>query len=138
MAGMRATFPVGTPGAALDALVRAPLWAEGLDYNHGTGHGVGVNVHEFPPRVNPGSRTPLEVGQVFSIEPGVYIEGVGGVRIENLCTVRPDDAHEGSWRVEPLTFSPLDMSLVDPSLLTESERAFLSGYAATWAARSER
>lgn len=129
MAGMRATFPVGTPGAALDALVRAPLWAEGLDYNHGTGHGVGVNVHEFPPRVNPGSRTPLEVGQVFSIEPGLYMPKFGGVRIENLVTVEPLPGVQGFLRVKPLTFCPLDKRLIDTKRLDAGEKAWLAAYA---------
>ena len=129
MAGMRATFPVGTTGAAIDALVRAPLWAEGLDYNHGTGHGVGVNVHEFPPRLNPSSRTALEVGHVFSIEPGLYLPKFGGVRIENLCTVEPVPGVEGFLRVKPLTFSPLDKRLIDTKRLDAGEKAWLAEYA---------
>jgi Xaa-Pro aminopeptidase len=129
MAGMRATFPVGTTGAAIDALVRAPLWAEGLDYNHGTGHGVGVNVHEFPPRLNPASRTALEVGHVFSIEPGLYLPKFGGVRIENLCTVEPLPGAEGFLRVKPLTFSPLDKRLIDVRRLDPGEKAWLAAYA---------
>lgn len=128
IAGMRAVFPVGTIGSQVDALVRAPLWAEGLDYNHGTGHGVGINVHEFPPRVGPTSTTPLEVGHVFSIEPGIYRPSFGGIRIENLCTVEP--AQEGFLRIKPLTFCPLDTRLIDSKRLSAEERAFLKEFKA--------
>lgn len=129
VAGMRATFPAGTTGAALDAIVRAPLWAEGLNYNHGTGHGVGINVHEFPPRVAPGANVPLEEGHVFSIEPGVYLPKFGGIRIENLCTVEKVPKMDGFLRVKPLTFSPLDKRLIDTKLLLPAEKAWLSDYA---------
>ena len=74
----------------------------------------------------------IEVGQVFSIEPGIYQQGVGGVRIENLCTVVQDPEHEGFLCVEALTFSPLDERLIDPALLDAAERAFLDGYRARW------
>lgn len=126
--GMRALIPEGTRGAQLDALVRAPLWAEGLDYNHGTGHGVGINVHEMPPRVAPSSLTPLEVGQVFSIEPGVYLPSFGGIRIENLCTLEPATAVPGFMQVKPLTFSPLDERLIDPKRLTTEEKSFVKWF----------
>jgi Xaa-Pro aminopeptidase len=131
---MRARIPVGSTGEQLDALVREPLWREGLDYGHGTGHGVGVNVHESPPRVTIGSRFILEPGHVFSIEPGVYLPSFGGVRIENLCTIVEDDlpAREGVprrfMRVKPLTFSPLDARLIDKKMLTTSERQFLTWF----------
>lgn len=126
IAGMRAVLPEGAKGVQLDALVRAPMWAEGLDYNHGTGHGVGINVHEFPPRVGPSSQTPLEIGHVFSIEPGYYKPSFGGVRIENLCTVVPGP--KGFIRVEPLTFSPLDARLIDTRMLSSDEKSFLARY----------
>lgn len=127
IAGMQAVLPEGARGVQLDAIVRAPLWSEGLDYNHGTGHGVGINVHEFPPRVGPRSQTPLEEGHVFSIEPGFYTPKFGGIRIENLCTVEkgPDD---GFIRVRPLTFAPLDKRLIDTKALSATEKAFLSWY----------
>lgn len=130
IAGMQAVLPEGALGIQLDALVRAPLWAEGLDYNHGTGHGVGINVHEFPPRVGPKSQTPLEPGQVFSIEPGYYKARFGGIRIENLCTV--DAGPTGFIKVRPLTFAPLDKRLIDTKRLTGPEKAFLSDYAERW------
>jgi Xaa-Pro aminopeptidase len=134
IAGMCARIPVGTTGEQLDALVRQPLWQAGLDYGHGTGHGVGVNVHESPPRVAIGARVPLESGQVFSIEPGVYLPDVGGVRIENLVTLvddketPPKGVPRTFMRVKPLTFSPLDLRLVDRSLLTKHELAFLKWF----------
>ena len=127
IAGMKAVLPEGSRGSQLDALVRAPLWAEGLDYNHGTGHGVGINVHEFPPRVGPASQTVLEPGHVFSIEPGLYDPGFGGIRIENLCTVEPGPP--GFIRVVPLTFSPLDARLIDRKMLNPDEKAFLEAFA---------
>ncbi len=128
IAGMSARIPVGATGAQVDGLTRGPMWAEGVDYAHGTGHGVGIDVHESPPRIASVSVTPVEEGHVFSIEPGIYQEGVGGVRIENLCTVVPDEEIPGFLRVEPLTFAPLDLRLVDDRLLTERERTWLHGY----------
>lgn len=128
VAGMRAMFPRGTTGAALDAIVRAPLWAEGLNYNHGTGHGVGINVHEFPPRIAPGTNVPLEEGHVFSIEPGVYLPKFGGIRIENLCTVEAVPNNDDFLRVKPLTFSPLDKRLIEAKLLTPDEKAWIGAY----------
>jgi Xaa-Pro aminopeptidase len=128
IAGMSARIPAGARGDQLDALVRAPLWKAGLSYNHGTGHGVGINVHEFPPRIGPQGRAPLEAGQVFSIEPGVYLDAFGGVRIENLCTLVEAKDAPGYLDVVPLTFSPLDARLVDTKLLTREESAWLRGY----------
>ncbi|MBH1989406.1 MAG: M24 family metallopeptidase [Myxococcaceae bacterium] len=128
IAGMTARFPIGTTGAQLDALVRDPIWREGYTYPHGTGHGIGVNVHEAPPRISPASSFPMEENQVFSIEPGVYIEGFGGVRIENLCTVIRDSERSGFLKVIPLSFCPLDDRLIDTGLLTSSEMTFLTHY----------
>ncbi len=134
IAGMRARLPVGATGEQLDALVRQPMWQAGLDYGHGTGHGVGVNVHESPPRVTIGSRTVLEPGQVFSIEPGLYFPDFGGIRIENLCTIVEDKVKprkgvpRSFLRVVPLTFSPFDARLIDRALLSASERAFLAWF----------
>jgi len=130
MAGMSARLPVGTSGQQLDALVRAPIWAGGYDYRHGTGHGVGVNVHEAPPRIGTRGGTPVEQGQVFSIEPGVYLEGWGGIRIENLCTLEPAPGAPGFLDMVPLTFAALDERLIDETLLNETERAWLDRYAA--------
>jgi Xaa-Pro aminopeptidase len=129
IAGMTARVAKGAVGAQLDGITRAPLWAEGLDYAHGTGHGVGINVHESPPGVTKMSTLGIEEGHVFSIEPGLYVEGVGGVRIENLCTVTAEGEKEGFLRVEPLTFAPLDARLIDDSLLNDREREFVAWYA---------
>jgi Xaa-Pro aminopeptidase len=139
IAGMSARLPSTATGGQLDALVRAPIWAAGYDYGHGTGHGVGVNVHESPPRISIGSTVPIEPGQVFSIEPGVYLEGWGGIRIENLCTLvaepvvkrkkgMPDYQGRRFVRVQPLTFSPLDHRLIDKTMLTNHEKKFLSWF----------
>ena len=128
IAGMSAVIPEGAKGYQLDAITRAPLWAEGLDFNHGTGHGVGVNVHEFPPRIGPNAAAVLEEGFVFSIEPGIYLPRFGGVRIENLCTLVKAKGRKGYLAVQPLTFSPLDKRLIDRSRLTAEEKAWLSTF----------
>jgi len=138
IAGMRAVVPEGARGYQLDAITRAPLWEEGLDYNHGTGHGVGVNVHEFPPRIGPTAAAKLEAGHVFSIEPGVYRPEFGGVRIENLCTLVRSKKRPGFLEVVPLTFSPLDPRLIDPALLREDERRWLAEFEGRFSARPER
>jgi Xaa-Pro aminopeptidase len=129
IAGMSAVVPEGARGYQLDAITRAPLWVEGLDFNHGTGHGVGVNVHEFPPRIGPTASARLEEGFVFSIEPGLYLSAFGGIRIENLCTVQKSAKRPGFIEVVPLTFSPLDKRLIEPKLLTAEEKAWLASYA---------
>ncbi|MEM1025541.1 MAG: M24 family metallopeptidase [Myxococcota bacterium] len=128
MAGMRARLPEGATAAQLDGIVRAPIWEAGGDYAHGTGHGVGINVHEFPPRLSAASSDVLCPGQVFSIEPGWYDPEVGGIRIENLCTLVPSPTHPGFNEVEPLTFCPLDERLVDPTALTDADRSWLARY----------
>lgn len=138
IAGMRAVVPEGARGYQLDAITRAPLWEEGLDYNHGTGHGVGVNVHEFPPRIGPTASAKLEAGHVFSIEPGVYRPEFGGVRIENLCTLVRSKQRPGFLEVVPLTFSPLDPRLIDSSLLREDERRWLAEFEGRFSAPPER
>ncbi len=128
IAGLSARIKKGALGCELDAIVRYPLWQAGVDFAHGTGHGIGISVHEFPPRIAPKSQTPLMPHQVFSIEPGIYIENLGGVRIENLCTLVEDDEANNFLRVLPLTFCPLDNRLIDDSLLSDHERYFLAYY----------
>jgi Xaa-Pro aminopeptidase len=134
IAGMSARVPRGVTGEQLDCIVREQMWRHGLDYGHGTGHGVGVNVHESPPSVRIGNRGTVEPGQVFSIEPGVYIPGWGGIRIENLCTVVDDPVAQQPGvprpflRVKPLTFSPIDRRLIDRTLLTDHEKRFLAWF----------
>jgi len=131
----RARWPKGLAGRDLDALARAPLWMAGQDFNHGTGHGVGVylSVHEGPQRLSKTSEIPLEPGMILSNEPGYYREGAFGIRLENLVVVeeaeRPvggDDRDQLSFRT--LTYVPLDLRLIDASALAPGERAWLNAY----------
>ncbi len=129
-------FPAGTVGKQLDTVARLPLWRAGLNYNHGTGHGVGffLNVHEGPQSISPTRCTgaPLEAGNILSIEPGYYKEGRYGIRIENLALVVPDpeaSTPEQPWlRFEPLTLCPIDTRLVDRALLAPEELRWLNDY----------
>ena len=134
-----AVFPAGTSGVQLDALARQHLWAVGLDYAHGTGHGVGhyLSVHEGPQRiVKPGSPAgpgdePLVPGMVVSNEPGYYKPGEYGIRIENLLLVVAREIAEAETQMlafETLTLAPIDRSLIDVRLLTSSERAWIDSY----------
>lgn len=129
-----AKFPAGTSGQQLDALARQFLWQVGLDYDHGTGHGVGAYlcVHEGPARIaKKGSPVPLEVGMVLSNEPGYYAEGKYGIRIENLVTVIKVGATPQGKDVlgfETLTLAPIDTRLVDVAMLTNDERNWLNAY----------
>jgi Xaa-Pro aminopeptidase len=133
----RQKFPEGTSGLVLDGVTRSLMWNAGLDYGHGTGHGVGafLNVHEGPQRIAMrGSEEPLQAGMIVSNEPGYYQEGWGGIRLENLYVVMVDDdlpAHPSGkrWlRLEPLTLIPFDTRLIDWSQLAEPERAWLRQY----------
>ena len=127
-----ARFPRGTTGAQLDTLARQFLWQAGLDYDHGTGHGVGhyLNVHEGPQRISrPGPGAALQPGMVVSNEPGYYKTGAYGIRIENLVAViEPDGAENGFLSFETLTLAPIDRALIDPAMLTADERAWLDAY----------
>jgi Xaa-Pro aminopeptidase len=128
-------FPAGTTGHQLDAIARQPMWMAGLDYDHGTGHGVGsyLGVHEGPQRIAKGVNTqPLLTGMILSNEPGYYREGYWGIRIETLQVVTPAAPIPGGERpmhgFEQLTFAPHDRRLIDVSLLTEAERAYVDAY----------
>ena len=126
-------FPKGTSGMALDATARRPLWEIGLDYDHGTGHGVGsfLAVHEGPQRIAKlGTIVPLEDGMILSNEPGYYKEGEYGIRIENLITVRPADSAEGRdmFEFENLTWAPIDRNLIDVNGLNDSELTWINSY----------
>ncbi|MGD9538831.1 MAG: aminopeptidase P family protein [Alphaproteobacteria bacterium] len=130
-----ARFPAGTSGSQLDALARQYLWQAGLDYDHGTGHGVGsyLSVHEGPQRISKlPSTTALEPGMIVSDEPGYYKAGAYGIRIENLVVVTPAAGMAGAERpllgFETLTLAPIDRRLVDPALMSADEIAWLNGY----------
>lgn len=128
-----AVFRHGTCGLQLDLLARAPLWEIGLDFNHGTGHGVGylMNVHEGPQRIaNRGNMVPMEEGMLTSDEPGIYLTGRYGIRIENLmlCT-RAFETETGRFLCfETVTMVPYDRRAIDPSRLTEKEIVILNSY----------
>lgn len=134
----RARFPRGTLSPMLDALARAPMWQEGLEFGHGTGHGVGyfLNVHEGPQSISkaiPDATMAMEPGMVTSVEPGVYRPGQWGVRIENLVMNVPAQTPEGSTfaemlEFETLTLCPIDTRCIDRSLLREDEVAWLNAY----------
>ena len=131
-----ARFPHGATGENLDVLARLPLWEQGLDYNHGSGHGVGfiLSVHEGPQsfrwRSTDGRRIPLEEGMVISNEPGYYEAGKFGIRHENLVLVRAGETTDyGQFMyLEPLTMAPFDRDAIDVALLTEPELALLNDY----------
>ena len=141
MALSRARFPRGTLAPMLDAIARAPLWEHGLDYGHGTGHGVGyfLNVHEGPQsisRVVPDATMAMEPGMITSIEPGVYRPGQWGVRIENLVMNVPATGLERSpfgefLGFETLTLCPIDTRCIERDLLRADEIEWLNAYHAT-------
>jgi Xaa-Pro aminopeptidase len=131
----RTRFPRGTPSPMLDAIARAPLWAESLEFGHGTGHGVGyfLNVHEGPQSISKAVPTPemaMEPGMVTSIEPGLYRPGRWGIRIENLVlnVPAPSDEFGDFLEFETLTLCPIDTRCIDRSLLREDEVAWLNAY----------
>jgi len=128
-------FPVGTNGGQLDALARQYLWQAGLDYDHGTGHGVGsyLAVHEGPQRIaKRASAVAFKPGMIVSNEPGYYKTGAYGIRIENLVVVTEAEAPSGAERpllaFETLTLAPIDRALVEPALMTPEEIAWLDSY----------
>ena len=130
-----AQFPKGTRGSQLDVLARQYLWAAGLDYAHGTGHGVGsfLSVHEGPQRIATSSvgDEPLQPGMILSNEPGYYKAGEYGIRIENLVLVERREvagAEQEMMGFETLTFAPLDRHLVEVAMLTDAEREWLNCY----------
>lgn len=129
-----ARFPKGTSGAHLDVLAREKLWEAGLDFDHGTGHGVGhyLSVHEGPARIAKTGHVPLEPGMLMSNEPGFYKAGAWGIRIENLVVVTAPEAIDGGERpmlgFETVTLCPIDRRLIRPALMTERELAWLDAY----------
>jgi len=136
-------FPRGTRAPMLDAIARAPIWAAGIDYGHGTGHGVGyfLNVHEGPQTISPSAppdpHTAMEIGMITSIEPGIYRPGRWGIRIENLVLNQHVETSEfGEYLgFETLTLCPIDTRCLDRALLRADEIAWLNDYHATVRAR---
>ena len=135
----RAVFPEGTRGSQLDSFARQFLWSAGLDYAHGTGHGVGsfLAVHEGPQRISPvgssqpGGDEPLKAGMILSNEPGYYKTGEYGIRVENLVLVVPVEvpgAEKKTLGFETLTFAPLDQALIDVAMLSAEERRWVDDY----------
>lgn len=129
-----ARFPKGTRGIDLDPLARTPLWQAGLDYDHGTGHGVGsyLSVHEGPQSISKRGMTVIEPGMIISNEPGFYREGAYGIRLENLVLVEALSPIAGGERdmmsFETLTLAPFDRRLIAADQLAEGERAWLNAY----------
>jgi len=129
-----ARFPKGTRGQDLDPYARRPLWEAGLDFDHGTGHGVGsyLSVHEGPQRLSRLGSVALEPGMILSNEPGYYRKGKYGIRLETLVLITPLEEIEGGERemmgLETLTLVPFDRRLIDPKQLTRSELAWLNAY----------
>jgi Xaa-Pro aminopeptidase len=129
----RAVFPDGTTGAQLDTLARQFLWQAGIDFEHGTGHGVGsyLSVHEGPARISKLGTTPLKRGMILSNEPGYYKTDAFGIRIENLELVvekQIDGAEKPMNGFETLTFAPIDRRLIDLAMLSQKELAWLNAY----------
>ena len=125
-------FPQGVCGAHLDSFARRALWAAGLDYDHGTGHGVGsyLSVHEGPIGLSRAARpVPFEAGMILSDEPGFYLPRAYGIRLENLLLVQAADVGDGRFlRFETLTLAPFDRRLLQPALLSAAERAWVDAY----------
>jgi Xaa-Pro aminopeptidase len=132
----RAVFPEGVAGPHLDAFARQELWRAGLDYDHGTGHGVGsyLSVHEGPAGISRAARpVPLQAGMILSNEPGYYLPGSYGVRLENLLLVQPADlpqARKKFLAFETLTLAPFDRTLIEPALLPREALKWLNEYQA--------
>ncbi len=127
-------FPDGVAGPHIDTLARAPLWQVGLDYDHGTGHGVGsyLSVHEGPAGISRAAKPiKLAPGMILSNEPGFYLPGDYGIRLENLLLVQPAPEHSAGkpfLRFETLTLAPFDRALIDTTQLTRAERAWVNAY----------
>src|SRR6185503_5049422 len=135
-----AVFPEGIAGSQLDPFARQALWAHGLDFDHGTGHGVGsyLSVHEGPARISKLGNTALKRGMILSNEPGYYKTGAYGIRIESLVLVVEAPAEPGGEKplnaFETLTLVPIDARLIERALLTADEIAWLDAYHARVAA----
>jgi len=123
-----AVFPENTWGSVVDGVARQPIFKEGLNYNHGTGHGVGINVHEGGYRLSTTSNIPLKENTVGSIEPGIYIPGFGGVRLENVAAVERHDEHKNMLKFRSMVFVGFDHDLINFDMMTEEEKTWLDEY----------
>lgn len=130
LACQSAVFPEGTKGNVLDGLARTPLRKRGYDYAHGTGHGVGVHVHEPGVRLSSISNVPMKAGQAVSIEPGIYVPGFGGVRLENIVYVEKHPDYPNMLRFKPFVYIGFDPALIDMTLLNDEEKMILEEYEA--------
>lgn len=130
LAVQSAVFPEGTKGIVLDGLARNAMRKKGYDYNHGTGHGVGIHVHEPGVRLSSISSVPMKAGQVVSIEPGIYIPGFGGVRLENIAWVEKHPDFPEMLRFVPLVYIGFDPALIDMNALNSEEKLLLEEYEA--------
>ena len=128
LALLNARFPKGTLGKEIDAIARKPIVEAGYNYSHGTGHGVGINVHEYGYSITPQSEIEIREGTVGSLEPGLYIEGVGGVRLENIVTVIEDPDNEDYLRFKNFIYIGFCPELIDESMLSDAETVWLTTY----------
>lgn len=125
---LNAEFKPGTPGEELDQLARKPLKEHGLDFAHGTGHGIGINVHEKGYSIRPNSKVPLTEGLVGSLEPGFYAPGVGGIRLENIALIEKHPQKQDMLHFRNLVFIGFDQKLINKELLSETEISWLANY----------
>lgn len=125
---MNAIFPEGTWGSVVDGVARQPIFKAGFNYNHGTGHGVGINVHEGGYRLSTTSNIPLKENTVGSIEPGIYIPGFGGVRLENVAVVTKHPEHKGMLCFKNMVYVGFDHDLIESEMLSEEEKKWLDDY----------
>ena len=126
----QAIFPPDTTGVQLDAITRDPIWQRGMDYAHGTGHGVGccLNVHEGPVSISKRSTRAVEEGMLLSNEPGYYIENEYGIRIENLILAQNAPSKDGYLCFESVTLAPMDRRLIDTEMLEDQELDWINAY----------
>lgn len=130
LAVQSAVFPEGTKGMVLDGLARNAMRKKGYDYNHGTGHGVGIHVHEPGVRISTVSTLPMKAGQAVSIEPGIYVPGFGGVRLENIAWTEKHPEFPGMLRFRSFVYIGFDPALIDMKMLSDEEKALLEEYEA--------
>jgi Xaa-Pro aminopeptidase len=128
LAVQNAVFPDGSWGSVVDGVARQPIFKAGFNYNHGTGHGVGINVHEGGFRLSTTSNIPLRENVVGSIEPGIYIPGFGGVRLENVAVVERHPEHKSMLHFRTMVYIGFDHEMIDFDMLSEEEEQWLEGY----------